>query len=68
MAEPMTITIDPQRQQQIEEDKSRREAFRALMEQRERAMKGETPDMSMEEIIEEIKLIRAERRQKDGKQ
>lgn len=37
-------------------------------EMRDRAERGETPDMSMEEIIEEIKLIRAERRVKDSKQ
>ena len=102
MAEPMTITIDPQRQQQIErycryagksrdmfindilaileasvyipwmrlceEEKSRRKASMALMEQRERAMNGETPDLSMDEIDEIIARVREERYSKQGKQ
>jgi hypothetical protein len=101
MAEPMTITIDPQRQQQIERycalsgvnkdkameelwnlwerliyfpqtdyfetERRRRKALAAFQKQREKVERGETPEMSMEEIIEEIKNIRAERREKDGK-
>ena len=98
MAEPMTITIDPQRQQQIERycalsggnkeksmeelwnlwerliyfpqtdyfetDRRRRKALAAFQKHREKVERGETPEMSMEEIIEEIKLIRAERRKR----
>jgi folylpolyglutamate synthase/dihydropteroate synthase len=103
MAEPMTITIDPQRQQQIErycalsgvnKDKAMEELWNLwenliyhpwsvdikkdkrkqntsdlawFDEMRAKAERRETPEMSMEEIIEEIKNIRAERREKDGK-
>ena len=96
MAEPMTITIDPQRQQQIERycalsgvnkdkameelwnlwerliyfpqtdyfetERRRRKALATFQKQREKVERGETPEMSMEEIIAEIKRVREERR------
>lgn len=46
----------------IELTMRRRKAMAAFRRQREKVERGETPELSMEEIIEEIKEIRAERR------
>lgn len=90
----LTLSIDPQRQQQIdrycalsglsrkaamdeimnlwerlvyipqmdfiEKEARRRKAREAFYAMRARAERGETPDLSMDEIIEEIALARAE--------
>lgn len=94
----MTITLDPQRQYQIdrycalaginqekaldevwslwekfiylprtdfmEKEERRKEAWKAFDRQREKAERGECPDLTMDEIIEEISKARAERRAK----
>ncbi|MBQ9418087.1 MAG: hypothetical protein IJU19_05855 [Bacteroidales bacterium] len=44
-----------------EEEKRRREALRTFKRARERAERGETPDLTMEEIDNEIAIVRAER-------
>ena len=45
----------------IEKESNRRKAREAFFAIRERAEKGETPDLSMDEIIEEIALARKEK-------
>lgn len=46
----------------VEKEERRLKAWEAFRRQRERVERGETPDMSMEDIIEEIKRVREERR------
>ena len=99
MEQPMTITLDPQRQQQMnnycalagisqekamdevwslweqfvyiprtnfmEKEERQRKACEAFRRQRERVENGETREWTMEEIIEEIKQARAERRARE---
>ena len=94
----MTITLDPQRQSQIdrycalvginqekaldevwslweeliylprtdfmEKEERRRKSWEAFNRHREKAERGECPDLTMDEIIDEISLARAERRAK----
>lgn len=50
----------------IEIAERRRKAMDAFRRQREKVERGETPELSMEEIIDEIKKIRAERRSEKG--
>ena len=48
----------------IEKEERRRQAYEAFRKQREKAERGETPDMSMEEIDAIIEKVRTERYEK----
>lgn len=50
----------------MEKEARRRKALDAFQRQREKVARGETPELTTEEIIAEIALARAERHAKEG--
>lgn len=52
---------------EIKADDEENEGMKAFKSLRARAERGETPDLTMEEIDEEIRLARQERRERDDR-
>lgn len=59
---PFTVTVETENKDEI-----RQRALEAFKRQREKAMRGETPDLTLDEINEEIRLARQERKERKQK-
>lgn len=68
---PFTVSVEVPNEEvfnrQAQENISREQALAAFRNARKRAERGDTPDLTLDEINEEIRLAREERRERQAK-